>query len=233
VLTLVWGRLGLVAGVRRGVAAARTQVQVRREARTAAGASAEPGGEPAGPVAEQSWGARVAAWTRAFSDGLDLPDRTARLGAVVRDHRDRARWAGIAVGAVVLLFWPQPTLSVLIWIVALVALYLWALEWLQNRAPEPAPQPARAPGAPTVPGAGAEVPRARSGGNGPLVPSAVVPASRAGTTDGTPAGAALTPQVIETLNGRLDLLVRLGAARDSGVLTDDEFHHEKDRLLGL
>jgi hypothetical protein len=26
---------------------------------------------------------------------------------------------------------------------------------------------------------------------------------------------------------------RLGAARDSGVLTDDEFRHEKERLLGV
>jgi hypothetical protein len=43
--------------------------------------------------------------------------------------------------------------------------------------------------------------------------------------------AALTPQAISTLSDRLDLLVRLGTARDSGVLTEDEFRREKDRLL--
>ena len=46
-----------------------------------------------------------------------------------------------------------------------------------------------------------------------------------------PAG--LTPETISTLNDRLALLVRLGAARDAGVLTDDEFRREKDRLLGV
>jgi hypothetical protein len=33
------------------------------------------------------------------------------------------------------------------------------------------------------------------------------------------------------LSGRLDLLLRLGAARDSGVLTDEEFAREKARLV--
>jgi hypothetical protein len=248
VLTLVWGRLGLVAGVRRGVARARTQVQVRREARAAA---AEPGAEVEGAAAGESWTTRVAAWTRAFADGLDLPDRTARLGVVVRDHRDPARWTGIAVGAVVLLFWPQPTLSVLIWIAALVALYLGALEWLQNRAPEPA-LPA---GESTTPGAPAAA-GSRSAGNGPPLTPAVVPVQGRSMPDGAelvatapvesrpnavpeprtatplvPAG--LTPETLSTLTGRLDLLVRLGAARDAGVLTDDEFSQEKSRLLGV
>jgi hypothetical protein len=45
--------------------------------------------------------------------------------------------------------------------------------------------------------------------------------------------AALTPETISTLNDRLDLLVRLGAARDAGVLTDEEFGREKNRLLGV
>ena len=75
--TLVWGRLGLVAGVRRGVARARTQVQARREAR-AVPAAAGAGGTTT--AADERWTTRVAAWTRGFADGLDLPDRTARLG---------------------------------------------------------------------------------------------------------------------------------------------------------
>jgi hypothetical protein len=253
VFTLVWGRLGLVAGVRRGVATARTQVRSRREARVARALAAEPGTEVAAPAADESWTTRVAAWTHAFADGLDLPDRAARLGTVVRDHRDPARWAGIAVGAVVLLFWPGPTLSVLIWIVALVALYLGALAWLENRAPEPE----LAAGAPEGPPAtGVPVAAAsRSAVNGPLLAPAGVaargrslPAGAApdGTAvDARPAAvpeprtsaplvpAGLTPETLSTLTGRLDLLVRLGAARDAGVLTDDEFREEKTRLLGV
>jgi hypothetical protein len=46
-----------------------------------------------------------------------------------------------------------------------------------------------------------------------------------------PAG--LTPETLSALTGRLDLLVRLGAARDAGVLTDEEFRQEKTRLLGV
>jgi hypothetical protein len=45
--------------------------------------------------------------------------------------------------------------------------------------------------------------------------------------------AALTPETISTLNDRLDLLVRLGAARDAGVLTEEEFSREKNQLLGV
>jgi hypothetical protein len=252
VLTLAWGRLGLVAGVRRGVATARVQLRTRREDARAARALEAGAGTEAGtaPVGDEPWTRRVALWFRGFADGLDLPARTASLGAAVRDHFVPARWAGIALGALVLLFWPAPTLSVLIWIVALVALYVGALDWLRNRAAEPATPQATAQ---------AVVPGTRGVGNGPPLPPAVVPASRQGTADGAPAGAfngtsvatvaepgvvpapakeplvpeQLTSQAISTLNDRLDLLVRLGAARDSGVLTDDEFLREKDRLLGV
>jgi hypothetical protein len=33
------------------------------------------------------------------------------------------------------------------------------------------------------------------------------------------------------MKDRLDLLVQLGAARDAGLLSDDEFGREKSRLL--
>jgi hypothetical protein len=247
VLTLVWGRLGLVAGIRRGLASARGQLRVRREEARAARAldtqAAREGGavegEVAAPAAEEPWTRRVAAWTRAFADGLDLPERTSRLGASVRDHLGPARWTGIAIGALVLLFWPAPTLSVLIWIAALVALYLGALEWLVNRAPEPATEPSPA---------SAVVPAPRQAGpdvaleglpTATAVGGAVEPVETRSNPVPEPRVAeplvpeALTPEAITTLTGRLDLLVRLSAARDSGVLTEDEFRHEKGRLLGV
>jgi hypothetical protein len=43
----------------------------------------------------------------------------------------------------------------------------------------------------------------------------------------------LSPGAISAFDARLDLLVRLGAAHDSGVLTDAEFDLEKSRLMGV
>jgi hypothetical protein len=54
-----------------------------------------------------------------------------------------ARWAGVAAGALVLVLWPAPTLTVQIWVVALIALHLGVLEWLQSRAAALSPFPAR------------------------------------------------------------------------------------------
>jgi hypothetical protein len=256
VLTLVWGRLGLVAGVRRGAAFARAQMRGRREAAATARLLAAEGsaeGQVAGTgattvsgataVADESWTRRVADGTRAFVAGLGLHEQAARLGALVRDHRSPARWTGIAVGAVILLFWPQPTLSVLIWIVALVALWLGALEWLQDQAPEQEPadaasRPAVGP-APDAVGRPGIAPPAAQGGDQPVSDGAPagLPAVTAADRAVPPAPreplvpAALTPEAISTLNERLDLLLRLGAARDGGILSEEEFDREKDRLL--
>ncbi|MGY1753483.1 SHOCT domain-containing protein [Blastococcus sp. SYSU D01042] len=221
VATLVWGRLGFVAGVRHATAAARRSMAERRAA-SAPAASAD--GAPA-VVATGSWGQRVAAATRAFVDSLDLRSRASGLGATVRSRYGPARWTGIALGAVLLLMWPDPTLSVLVWIVALVVLYLWALDWLRDQAPAPqdsaaadvAGLPARAEGQPSVP-----VPRPLPHGDTdePAAPPSLTPA-------------VLTPQALAVLNERLDLLVRLGAAHDSGVLTDQEYDREKRRLMSV
>jgi hypothetical protein len=231
--TLTWGRLGVVAGVVRGMRSARERVQRRRELQASAQAAAVSGavdGMPV-PVTEESWGRRVAANTRAFADGLGVSERATDLGTFVRAHLGPARWTGIAVGAVVLLFWPAPTLRVLIWIVALVALYLGALEWLLNRAPEVAADSAAAevvvPADGSVPVAGNGSSATGASVGRPLVPTGPpaesVPAPRE----------ALSPELVSTLNDRLGLLVKLGAAHDAGVLTDEEFFHEKERLLAL
>jgi hypothetical protein len=235
-LTLTWGRLGVVAGVRRGMASAREQIQRRREAHAAAQVAttgidgAVVDGVPQ-PAAEESWGRRVAANTRAFAEGLGFSERATDLGIFVRAHLGPARWTGIAVGAVVLLFWPAPTLRVLIWIVALVALYLGALEWLLNRAPEVAADSAAAEVAPSAAGA-ISVAGDGSSAAGASVGRPPVPAAQPTEAVPTPREA-LSPELVSTLNDRLGLLVKLGAAHDAGVLTDEEFSHEKDRLLAL
>jgi hypothetical protein len=253
VLTLVWGRLGLVAGARRGIAAARARADERREARAAVGAATVDGVATDGaPAPRESGGRRVAVWWAGFSEGLDLPARTAAAGALVRDHLVQVRWAGIALGAVVLLFWPEPTLSVLVWVGALVALYLGAVAWLVGRAPE-AVLPVPADGGAPATGETVRIPVARSAENGVPVPEGVGAGLTGGGAGGTavatrpdrvathsapPAApeplvsAALTSDAISVLSGRLDLLVRLRQAKEAGVLTEEEFRREKDRLLG-
>ncbi|MGY1792465.1 hypothetical protein ACI796_00625 [Geodermatophilus sp. SYSU D00525] len=255
VLTVLWGRLGLVAGVRRGAASARDELQRRREraheARVAGAEGLADGAAPATAVAaREPWTRRTAAWARGFADGLDLPGRTARWGAAVRDHLGPARWAGITLGAVVLLLWPSPTLSVLIWVAALVALWIGALEWLSGRAPAAVPPAPPVPGVPAADGVATGVPAPRPGpeAGGVLVGApAGTAAAAAGAAAGTagtgslPAPApvpeterlvpALPAEAISTLEDRLDLLLRLGAARDAGVLSEEEFLRVKGRLL--
>jgi hypothetical protein len=217
--TLVWGHLGIVSGIRRGAATARAQMQQRREEQAAAQAAATLDGTPPAPAAEESWPRRVAIGTRAFVDGMDLDRRAAAFGTFVEAHYQRARWAGIVLGALILLLWPSPTLSTLILIGALVALYIGALEWLRSKAPAAQVEEA------VEEELAAAVKRAVD------QPALAVPAPRHNSEPLVPAG--LTSEAISTLGGRLDLLVRLGAAREAGVLTDDEFRHEKERLLGV
>jgi hypothetical protein len=246
VTTLVWGRLGLVAGLRRGWASVRQQSARRREEQAGAtvaatgalAAGAAPGEVSAVPVHE-SWPRRVAASTSAFAQGLELDRRVASLGLFVREHRNQAQWTGIVVGAVVLLFWPAPTLRVLIWIAALIALYLGALEWLQARATQEAPAEPAPPGVGEEPVAVTAIPAPRvAQRDAALVPTGVGATTRAEApvlAGGVPAGdvpaGGASGEARADLSDRLDLLLRLGAARDSGVLTDEEFAREKARLV--
>jgi hypothetical protein len=255
--TIIWGRLGLVAGVRRGYRAAREQVHSRRAAREVATAPGPEGAE--GAVAVQTlppdpWYRRVAVGTRAFVGSLELSRRSARLGGYVRDHFEAARWVGIVLGVFILLIWPSPTLTVLIWIGAVVALWIGALVWLRNQATEEEATEEEATeeeateeeaaadhqGPATVPTVTA--------GNGAMPEAAPLPLARTPMDGGTPAAPmarrpdgpareldepVLSPEVLSSLSGRLDLLVRLGQAHDVGVLTDEEFSREKRRLLSV
>jgi hypothetical protein len=245
--TIIWGRLGLVAGVRRGYRAAREQVHSRRAARevaTAPGPEGADGAVAAQPLPPDPWYRRVAVGTRAFVDSLELSRRSARLGGYVRDHFEAARWVGIVLGVFILLIWPSPTLSVLIWIGAVVALWIGALVWLRNQATEEEATEEEAAAHHQGP---ATVPTVTAG-NGAMPEAAPLPLARTPMDGGTPAAPVarrpdgpareldepvLTPEVLSSLSGRLDLLVRLGQAHDVGVLTDEEFSREKRRLLSV
>ena len=130
----------------------------------------------------------------------------------------------------------------LIWIVAVIALYLGALEWLQARAGQEAPaeEPASS-GVGEEPATVTAIPAPRvAQRNAALVPTGVAGISRA-EAPAPPEPASPVPLPVPAspvsgearadLSDRLDLLLRLGAARDSGVLTDEEFAREKARLV--
>jgi hypothetical protein len=243
-VTLLWGRTGLVPAVRRGYHAARAQAARRSEERAATIPADGAEREADGPT--RSLPARIADESRAFVDGMNPPERLARLAAFLRRNLRAVRWSGIAVGALVLLLWPAPTLSVLIWVVACVALYIGLIELVL------------AVGARTEPVADEEtspIPVATNGGvtaggdTDPAVvlPAATVPAGADGEKDvaprgddGEPAPAAvakppanqpMTPEGISAMSSKLDLLMRLGDARTAGVLTDEEFTSQKTQLL--
>jgi hypothetical protein len=237
VITLLWGRIGIIPALGRGYRAARARAGRYREQRATAKAAAEAGGEATGPATAEappeSWPRRVAAGTREFADGLNLPERLQTLAEFLRNHLRAARWAGIVLGALVLLFWPSPTLSVLIWVAAVVALYLGLLELVLAVAPRTqAGTPPEAPVATTP---------APVAGSAPERPEPVVshtPLAGDGDSGKKPAPAArvhheVTHEDISVLGGRLDLLMRLGDARTAGVLTEDEFAKEKAELLAL
>lgn len=208
-VTLLWGRIGIVPATRRGWASAKAAAARHRAERAARAAAGEP---------VPSWGHRLVDGTRSFVDGLGLPERLARLAAFLRRNLRLVRWSGVAVGALVLLFWPEPSLSVVIWVAAFVALYIGLVEVvLALGAREPgeaeaeAVAPVAAPVDPVEPVVQATAPH---DGNG----SATVPV--------------LTPEGATAMGSRLDLLIRLGDARTAGVLTEEEFTREKALLLG-
>jgi hypothetical protein len=119
---------------------------------------------------------------------------------------------------------------VLIWIAAVVALWIGLLVWLRAQAPEEEQAEAEQ----LAPAGAVAVAPAPGDAEVPSLPVARPP------SDGIPEAPertleepVLRPEVLSSLSGRLDLLVRLGAAHDAGVLTDEEFDREKNRLLAV
>jgi hypothetical protein len=239
VVTILWGRIGIIPAVRRGYAAAKAQAANYREQRAQAKAAAALAG-PDGTVivpAEQSWWERFVEGTKAFVDGLNLPERLSALAAFIQRNLKPVRWAGVVVGALILLFWPSPSLSVLIWVAAFVALYLGLLELIMNiaaRAPEAQATAAAGDGGPTQPVA----PGARTdGGRAAPATVAAAPATKAAPspppTSEPPRATTVSTEDLSALGGRLDLLMRLDQAHTAGVLTDEEYAREKAQLLSL
>ncbi len=222
VVTILWGRIGIIPATRRGYEAAKLQAAGYREQRAqarAAAAVAGPNGTEIVPDEQSRW-ERFVEGTKAFIDGLNLPERLSTLAAFLQRNLKMVRWAGIAVGALLLLFWPSPSLSVLIWVVAFVALYLGLVELVLNiaaRAPEAAVAGTGPAGGPTGNGERTRVTEP------PAPPKASEP----------PRVTTVSTEDLSALGGRLDLLMRLDQAHSAGVLTDDEYAREKAQLMSL
>lgn len=247
VVTILWGRIGIIPALQRGYEAAKLQTANYREQRAqakAAAALAGPDGTAIVP-AKQSWWERFVDQTKAFVDGLNLPAQLSTLAAFIQRNLKMVRWAGTVLGALILLFWPSPSLSVLIWVAAFVALYLGLLELILNIA-------ARAPGAQVSAAGDGPITGVPTTGNGPTtdVPTQPIPTVRTAAAAPAPATApapvatapapAEPPRVttvstadLSALGGRLDLLMRLDQAHTAGVLNDDEYAQEKARLMAL
>lgn len=169
--TLLWGRIGLLPAIGRAYRAAREHAArgraERAQAKTAAAAGAAD--EHAPP-----WWQRIAEETRTFVDGLDLPNRLAAVSAVITRNLRVWRWGGVAVGAVILLFWPGPvTLSGLLWVAVLVGLYLGLLELIRAVAQPAVPTTWQEPAPvahPTTAGAADETPQRADVPAGTAVP---------------------------------------------------------------
>jgi hypothetical protein len=253
VVTLLWGRIGLLPAIGRGFQAVRKQASDYRVSRAAAKQAAAESGQE---LPREPWYRRMAISTRAFVDGLGLPDRLASLAALIAANLRMARWTGVVIGALILLFWPAPTLTVLIWVAALVALYIGLLELIMavggraktDAEPEPAIEAAadRPPELPVgTPPAPVPTDGERAGPEeSPTVP---VPAPAAPTA-GERHNADLPAQSAEdaadrrragakadltTMGDRLDLLDRLSSAHSAGMLTDEEYEATKAQVLGV
>ena len=72
-----------------------------------------------------------------------------------------------------------------------------------------------------------------SGGAGMTVAEPVTAVPEPDVLPAPIVAAPTTAEVLTTLSGRADVLSRLGAARDVGMLTDEEFRQEKGRVMAL
>lgn len=244
VITLLWGKIGLLPAIGRGYRAVRTQAAEYRASRAVAKQAAADGTVAEAP--KVPWTRRVAVGTRTFVDNLGLPDRLASLAAVISRNLRAARWSGVALGALILLLWPAPTLSVLIWVAALVALYIGLLELIMSiggRAePEAEAEPAVRAEAARVAG-----PELGEPGNADGAKGATEPVPRPELPETVPAAVPVAPaepdpealrrvavqEDLSAMGSRLDLIDRLSSAHSAGLLTDEEFQHSKAQVLGV
>ncbi len=209
----LWGRVGLVAALRRTWNAARERLDARlaeRAARPALEASATTGGAEA-VAAPERVGFRERA--RIFVETLDAPTHLRAAAVYVAPSLRIWRGVGVAAFAVLLLLWPRATMEVFFGLLAVLVLYLGCLELLMGFAPETAPGFAAA---------GARAGPAPEAAPAPEAPAPEPPAE---------AGPAAPPPLDLPYPERIDLLARLGEAKDAGFLTADEFAREKSRVL--
>lgn len=214
VIAAIWGRLGLADAIRKAWASTADKVRELREAHAEhAQAAAE-----SGDVEKIGFRERV----RVFVDTLDVPGRLGTVAEHVEPNLRVYRGVGVAVAALILLLWPgTTTMGVFFVVVALLVLYLGALELILGIARKPA--------------AGEIVEPAEL-----TTTAKVAPALGSGGADASGATVAVAvPDAEEETRldlpyaERITLLKELGELRAAGVLDDDEFAHEKERVLTM
>lgn len=214
IVAAIWGRLGLAESIRNAWSSTSDKIrELRAQHAEKVGLAAE-GGEV------EKVGFRERA--KVFVETLDVPGRLGAAAANVEPNIRVYRGVGVAVAALLLLLWPSPTTGVFFFIVALLILYLGGLELIMGigRQPEQGEivEPGELGAAATqkVPALAAAGP----GGGGAAV-AVVEP-----TTDEPE-----LPKLDIPYAERISLLKDLGELKASGVLDDDEFAAEKERVM--
>lgn len=218
VVAAVWGRLGLAEAMRKAWTSTADKLHEMRLAHAEhTQAALETGGE----VEKVGFRER----TKIFVETLDIPGRLGQVATHVEPNIRTYRGAGVAIAALLLLLWPgTATLGVFFVIVALLILYLGGLELILGIARKPAEGEIVEPGELTPAGAA-------GAGAAALAPARASSKAIAVVEAGP-------PEVHETkldlpYAERISLLKELGELKDAGVLDDEEFTHEKERVLSL
>ncbi|MFN8104428.1 MAG: hypothetical protein U0U69_08200 [Acidimicrobiia bacterium] len=217
VIAAVWGRLGLVESLRKAWTSTTDKLH---ELRLAHAEHAEAAAAAGGEVEKVGFRER----TKIFVETLDIPGRLGQVATHVEPNIRTYRGAGVAIAALLLLLWPgTATLGVFFVIVALLILYLGGLELILGIARKPAEGEIVEPAAltPAAAGGGAPslgAPRTSESATALVVPSEPAPEE---------------PKLDLPYAERVSLLKELGELKAAGVLDDDEFAHEKERVLSL
>ncbi len=235
VVGLAWGHAGIIPATRRYWSRARENIKDKR-ARKQLGLAEAEGRElteeeaavAAAATTDMSRWARFRANVGEFAEELEIAEHIQTAANYVDGQIRMLRGVGVIAAALIVLLWPGATATVVIWIGALLVLYLGALEILAGRAE------ARASEAQMD--AQVAIEAAASPGGAAATQAQATPDTEAETEPALPKSEAKVdeepePKIADP-EERMRLLRELGDLKKDGVLDDDEFATEKARVLG-